>query len=154
MTVVVRPIEAKDRSPWERLFVAYGEFYETSFTPDVLDGVWGWLMDATHEVSALVAVADSGDGDPSALLVGFAHYRRQADTFTAAAGWFLDDLYVDASARGTGTATALIDAVAERATLAGGGTLRWITAADNHTAQRVYDRVADRSTWVTYERKT
>jgi GNAT superfamily N-acetyltransferase len=143
----VRPVEAKDRSQWERLFVAYGEFYETGFGPAVLAGVWEWLLDATHEVSALVAV------DEADVLVGFAHYRRQADTFTAGPGWFLDDLFVDPSARGTGTATALIDAVTEAAAQNGGGTLRWITARDNTTAQRLYDRVAERSTWVTYERR-
>ena len=154
MSVVVRPVEAKDRPQWARLFAAYGVFYETAFDSAVLDGVWTWLLDDTHEVSALVAVADSSTNGDTGEIVGFAHYRRQPDTFTAAAGWFLDDLFVDASARGTGTATALIEAVAERATAAGGGTLRWITAANNATAQRVYDRVADRSTWVTYERKT
>ncbi|GAB3606069.1 hypothetical protein GCM10027413_14780 [Conyzicola nivalis] len=75
--------------------------------------------------------------------------RSQWERFFVAYGEFYDP-----SARGTGTATTLIDAVTERARAAGGGTLRWITAADNVTAQRVYDRVADRSTWVTYERKT
>jgi len=148
MSVVVRPVEAQDRSRWERLFAQYGEFYHASFEADVVDGVWGWLTDDTHEVSALVAVADSGD------VVGFAHYRRQADTFTAGPGWYLDDLYVDAAARGAGAATALIDAVAEHAASHGGGTLRWITAADNETAQHVYDRIATRATWVTYERET
>lgn len=147
MTVVVRAVAPEDRSDWERLFVAYGVFYDIAFDADVVAGVWAWLTDDTHEVSALVAVDDSG------ALVGFAHYRRVADTFTAASGWFLDDLYVDPAARGTGTATALIEAVAERAAADGGGTLRWITAENNHTAQRVYDRVATRATWVTYERK-
>jgi len=148
MTVVVRAVAPEDRPQWERLFVAYGVFYETEFDADVLAGVWGWLTDDTHEVSALVAVDGSG------ALVGFAHYRRSADTFTAASCWFLDDLYVAPPARGSGAATALIEAVAERAAADGGGTLRWITAENNHTAQRVYDRVATRATWVTYERKT
>jgi ribosomal protein S18 acetylase RimI-like enzyme len=148
MTVVVRAVAAEDRSEWERLFAAYGTFYETAFDAGVFAGVWGWLTDDAHEVSALVAVGDSGE------LVGFAHYRRLWDTFTAGTGWFLDDLYVDPAARGAGAATALIDGVAQRAAAGGGGTLRWITAADNHTAQRLYDRIADRATWVTYERKT
>ena len=148
MPVAVRSVATEDRSQWERLFAAYGVFYETEFDADVLAGVWGWLTDDTHEVSALVAVDGTG------ALVGFAHYRRLADTFTAASGWFLDDLYVDPAARGAGAATALIDAVAAHAAANGGGTLRWITAADNHTAQRVYDRIATRATWVTYERET
>jgi len=34
------------------------------------------------------------------------------------------------------------------------GTLRWITASDNLTAQALYDQVATRATWVTYEKET
>ena len=146
MPVVVRRAVAGDRDAWTRLFVAYGVFYNSTFDETVLAGVWDWIQDASHEVDAVVAVDDGGS------LVGFAHYRRQADTFTAGTGWTLDDLYVSPDARGAGAATALIEAVAEAAHAGGGGTLRWITAADNTTAQRLYDRVATRATWVTYER--
>ena len=77
--------------------------------------------------------------------------RVQADTFTAGSSWYLDDLFVDPAARGAGGATALIEAIEKTSKADGGGTIRWITAADNATAQRVYDRVANRTTWVTYE---
>lgn len=143
----IRDIREGDRQAWRGLFVDYGVFYETHFPDAVLDGVWAWLMNAEADVCAVVAV----DGD---AVVGFAHYRRQPDTFTAGPGWFLDDLFVAPEARGTGAGQALVDAVAERAASDGGGTLRWITAADNATAQRVYDRIATRTSWVTYERAT
>lgn len=146
MSATIRPIEPGDRAAWGELFREYGVFYETSFDDAVLDGVWTWLMDAAHPVSAFVA-SDGG------TLVGFAHYRGVPDTFTAADGWFLDDLYVRPDHRGKGLATGLIDTVAATCTSQGGGTLRWITAASNTTAQRVYDRIATRSTWVTYERE-
>jgi ribosomal protein S18 acetylase RimI-like enzyme len=149
--VTIRPIESRDRDDWVRLFTAYGVFYETSFTPRVLDGVWQWLMDAEHEVSALVAEPDGPIGQ---YLVGFAHLRRLNDTFTAGPSWFLDDLYVVPERRGAGIARALIEACEATAHAAGGGTLRWITASDNTTAQRLYDRVATRATWVTYEKET
>ncbi len=45
----------------------------------------------------------------------------------------------------------LIAAVAEVARRDGASMLRWITAEDNADAQRLYDRVARRTTWVTYE---
>jgi GNAT superfamily N-acetyltransferase len=147
MSTAIRPISSSDRVEWARLFADYGVFYETSFGETVLSGVWRWLMDETHEVSALVAADDDG------ALVGFAHYRRLCDTFTAATSWNLDDLYVSPAARGEGVATALIEAVADAGSAGGGGTLRWITAASNETAQRVYDRVATRAAWVTYERE-
>ena len=139
--MLIRDAAAADRSAWERLFLAYGVFYETEFGPAVVDGVWSWLMEPTHQVKAVVA-EDAG------AVVGFAHYRRLADTFTAMPAYFLDDLYTDPDARGRGVATGLIQAVRDRA---GGAQVRWITAADNVTAQRVYDRVATRAGWVTYE---
>jgi len=83
-------------------------------------------------------------------VVGFAHYRSHPDTFTGGRDWFLDDLYVDPAARGAGTGRALIEAIIAMA--AGtGGSLRWITAADNHTAQALYEKVATRTSWVMYE---
>jgi ribosomal protein S18 acetylase RimI-like enzyme len=145
--LVIRPIAARDRDAWRSLFTAYGVFYETEFSPDVLDGVWAWLMDADHEISARVAEVDG-------VLVGFAHLRALSDTFTAGPAWSLDDLYVAPEHRGAGIARALIAACAVTGHDAGGGTLRWITASDNSTAQRLYDTVATRTSWVTYEMET
>jgi ribosomal protein S18 acetylase RimI-like enzyme len=143
----IRPLAPGDHDDWQRLFSAYGVFYETEFPQPVLDGVWAWLVGADHEISALVAEADGG-------LVGFAHLRRLHDTFTAGPAWFLDDLYVEPERRGAGVARALIEACEAAAHAAGGGTLRWITASDNTVAQGLYDRVATRTTWVTYEKET
>lgn len=145
--VSVRAISADDAARWRELFTAYGVFYETAFDDSVLDGVWAWLMDAQHSLFCLVA-------EHAGEVVGFAHVREQPDTFTAGPGWFLDDLYTAPEARGAGAGTALLDAIAEHARAHGGGTIRWITAADNERAQRVYDRVATRTTWVTYELET
>jgi ribosomal protein S18 acetylase RimI-like enzyme len=146
-TIRIRPIAASDRDAWQELFRAYGVFYETDFTGDVYDGVWAWLLDPEHEVSALIAEEDGGE------LVGFAHVRRLSDTFTAGPGWFLDDLYVIPERRGRGIARDLIERAAQDGVAAGGGTLRWITAADNTRAQKLYDRIATRATWVVYERE-
>lgn len=145
-SVTVRAIEARDEARWRELFTAYGEFYETAFDDAVLDGVWAWLMDAQHPLFCLVAELETG-------VVGFAHVREQPDTFTAGPGWFLDDLYTEPEARGSGAGTALIAAIEQHARARGGGTVRWITALDNERAQRVYDRLATRTTWVTYEKE-
>jgi ribosomal protein S18 acetylase RimI-like enzyme len=143
---MIRPIASDDHDQWRALFRAYGVFYETHFPDDVLDGVWGWLMDPQHEVKALVAEQDGA-------LVGFAHIRKLSDTFTAGPSWFLDDLYVAPENRGTGVARALIERGYADATAAGGGTFRWITAAENETAQLLYDRIATRAGWVVYEKE-
>jgi len=143
---VIRAIAPADRAAWQRLFTDYGVFYETQFTDDVIAAVWKLLLESGSGVDALVA-------EQEGTVVGFAHYRSHPDTFTGGRDWFLDDLYVDPDARGAGHATALIEHLADLARAAGpAGTLRWITAADNERAQRVYDRIATKTTWVTYEK--
>lgn len=144
MTVEVRAIEARDAAAWRELFRAYGVFYATEFDDAQLDHVWSLLLDPTGRVDALVAEVD---GD----IVGMAHYRHHPDTFSRGEDWYLDDLFTAPDARGAGVGTALIAHLTELARATGPGTLRWITAADNATAQRVYDRVATKTTWVTYE---
>ncbi|MEO8528272.1 MAG: GNAT family N-acetyltransferase [Pseudolysinimonas sp.] len=144
MTIDVRPTSAADEESWRRLFRDYGVFYETHFEDAVLDKVWKLLMTPGAGVAALTA-------EHGGEVVGFAHYRSHPDTFSAGRDWFLDDLYVDPSARGKGAATALIEHLTALAKATGPGTLRWITAESNERAQRVYDRIAKRTTWVTYE---
>ena len=141
---MIRAIRSGDKAQWARLFVAYGVFYETAFTQEIVDAVFEKLVDDSPDIEGVVA-------EQGGSIVGFALYRSLYDTFTAGPAWHLDDLYVDPAHRGTGTATDLIAAVSIIARENGGGTVRWITAEDNTTAQRVYDRVAKRKTWVTYE---
>jgi len=145
--LVIRPIADGDLPVWRELFRAYGVFYETEFSEDVIDSTGARVLTPGSGVDALVAELDGA-------VVGFAHYRHHPDTFTLGEDWYLDDLYTDESARGHGVATALIAALQERAATTGPGTLRWITAESNARAQRVYDRVAKRTTWVTYEIRT
>jgi len=144
---VIRAIQASDKAQWARLFVAYGIFYETAFTQEIVDGVFEKLVGESTEIQGVVALRDDS-------IVGFALYRPLYDTFTNGPAWHLDDLYVDPSARGTGVATDLIEAVAIIARENGGGTIRWITADDNVTAQSVYNKLATRKTWVTYEKES
>ena len=144
MTVTVRPIEARDESVWRELFVAYGVFYETEFTEPQISTVWGWLMDPGHLTKAWVAEIDGA-------VVGFGHMRTHWDTFTGGPAWFLDDLYTSSAARGHGAGTEIINALRAHADANGGGTISWITADDNVTAQSIYDKLAARQTWVTYE---
>ena len=142
--VVVRPIELADYDAWAPLFAAYREFYELEEEPDVVDRVWGWIQDEAHEVNALVAEADGE-------VVGFAHHRMYARPAEGGSGLFLDDLFTAAHVRGRGVGRALINRLAEMARECGAAKVRWVTAADNATAQRLYDDVAERTDWVTYD---
>jgi GNAT superfamily N-acetyltransferase len=64
----------------------------------------------------------------------------------------MNDLFVDAEARGEGVGRALIEAAAEVGRERGAPVLEGSTAPGNATAQRLYDSTgARRSTWIEYE---
>jgi GNAT superfamily N-acetyltransferase len=77
--------------------------------------------------------------------------RRFSRPLAGSRGLFLDDLFVTPDARGEGAATAILETLKTRARDEGLSVVRWITAADNDAAQRVYDRVAQKTEWVTYD---
>jgi ribosomal protein S18 acetylase RimI-like enzyme len=60
-------------------------------------------------------------------------------------------LSVDPAARRAGVRRALIGTHAAEGRQAGWRRIHWRTAADNATAQALYDRLARRSRWVPYE---
>ena len=142
--ITIAPPLAGDRDAWESLYRGYAEFYKVPMTDRILGTVWGWIHDPAHEVDALVA--RQGDG-----LVGLAHFRAFARPLRGATGLFLDDLFVAPAGRGAGTGDLLLAAVAGQARDRGLGLVRWITADDNYRARGVYDRLATRTHWVTYD---
>ncbi|MGV8876725.1 MAG: GNAT family N-acetyltransferase [Rhodoglobus sp.] len=148
----VRDIHEDDFEAWKAHFVNYGVFYETEFTDAIVAGVWEWLMDDSAQLSAVVAVSPAQGAPAPGTIAAFGLYRRLPDTFTASWGWFMDDLYVDPEHRGSGVAGSIIDDIAARAAEDGGGKLRWITNKENDSAKRLYDRVADRTSWILYEK--
>jgi GNAT superfamily N-acetyltransferase len=143
---VVRLAE-RHREDWERLYAGYAAFYRVAQTAEMRARVWGWIHDPAHEVEALVA--EDGDG----RAVGLAHFRAFARPLSATTGGFLDDLFVDPAVRGGRVADALIEAVAAVGRERGWSVIRWITADDNYRARGVYDRLATRTMWITYDKK-
>lgn len=142
--VRVRPLEAGDHEVWRELFAGYREFYEIDPDDDSEERVWGWLQDDAHEVGGLVAEVDG-------TVVGFAHHRLYSRPSEGGRGLYLDDLFARPDVRGRGVGRALIERLAEIARDHGCEKVRWMTAEDNHVAQRLYDSMAQRTTWVTYD---
>lgn len=148
MSVTTRPVEPGDRAAWDVLYQGYATFYGVDQTPQMRDTVWGWLMDKAHGSNGFVAVDEQGK------LIGLTHYRPFVSCLKAVTNCFLDDLFVDPTARGSGAAEALIDAVGTVAHENGWPVVRWITADDNYRGRGVYDKVATRTMWITYDMKT
>ncbi|AGW41577.1 acetyltransferase [Leifsonia xyli subsp. cynodontis DSM 46306] len=144
MSIDVRPIREGDFFAWLDLYAKYAEFCESELTDQKALTLWSWLTDAQHEESGYVAVDDG-------RLVGLAHVREFARPLEGDRGLFLDDLFVLETERGHGIGHDLIQAIRSLAKERSLGAVQWIADHDNAHAQRVYDSVASRTSWVTYE---
>ncbi len=140
--LLIAPLAPAHRAPWQPLAQAYKAFYRTSPPPEEYDAAWQRLM-AGDPVFGLGAWLDD-------RLVGIAHAMFQPSAWTDRV-CYLQDLYVDASARGHGAGRALIGAVARHARDAGAGRYYWLTQQDNATARRLYDQVARWNGFLRYE---
>ena len=143
MTALIRAVESSDRQGWERLFRGYREFYALEHDDAVIDAVWQWLGDEGHELQGLIAVQDESP-------VGIAHWRRFPRPSRGGTAIFLDDLFTEPEARGRGIGSSLIARLQKIAADEGLLEVRWITSESNTEAQRMYDRVAQRSPFLTY----
>lgn len=147
MPISVRRPSEDHRPAWNRLYAAYAEFYRVKQTQQMRDRVWAWIHDEAEEVECFLAT--DGKGVP----VAFAHFRGFARPLSATRGCFLDDLFVEPEARGGGAAQALMNALREEARRREWSVVRWITAEDNYRARAMYDDVAIKTTWLTYDMK-
>ena len=142
----IRALTPADKGQWAQLYAGYAAFYQVEQSDAMRDTVWGWLMDAGHGTEGLVAEVDG-------KVLGLAHFRAFARPLSASTGGFLDDLFVGPEARGTGAAAALIKALEALGRSRGWTVIRWITAEDNYRARGLYDRVASKTKWATYDIK-
>ncbi len=142
--VTVRGATAADEPRWRQLWAAYLDFYGEQLADEVTADTWRRVLGGCDGYRASVAV-DAGDRP-----VGFVHSVPRVNTWSTAPDLYLEDLFVDPAARGAGIGAALIGAVAARARELGARKVTWETDAGNVVAQRLYDRLATRSTEVHY----
>ncbi|MCS5714393.1 GNAT family N-acetyltransferase [Herbiconiux sp. CPCC 205716] len=145
-SVRVRPVAGNEFFAWHAVYTGYGEFYESPLHDEKAVLVWSWIIDPEQELECLVAV------DESDQIVGLAHYRPFSRPLDGSRGLYLDDLFVLPENRKQGIATALIEGVADIGRRRGASVVRWITAKDNETARALYDTLAEKTRWVTYDK--
>lgn len=144
--VEIAPVEPEELDELVPLIEAYLRFYEIEgvserrirdfFSRFLAPGDGGLILGARRE------------GE----LVGYTCLYWHFSSTPPAEIVLLNDLYVLEGVRGGGVGRALIEAAAEVARGRGAARLEWVTAPDNHTAQRLYDSLdTSRSEWVEYE---
>jgi GNAT superfamily N-acetyltransferase len=143
--VEIRPARTDEIEELLPLIRAYCEFYETEPNDEGLRKMFETLISDPSQGAVFIARA----GDTA---VGFATLDWKWSSLKAARIGYLEDLFVDPETRGRGIADALIEVCADRCRELGMPAMEWLTAPDNHRAQKVYDRTgADSDTYVEYD---
>jgi ribosomal protein S18 acetylase RimI-like enzyme len=145
MTVTVSHVSQRDRAQWEVLYHGYAKFYQAPMNDEILDSVWSWIHDESEPFFGLIAKEEGGNA------LGLMHCRQMASPLRGARVGFLDDLFVTSDARGQGVVEALYGELVALAKHQGWPFVRWITAADNYRGRAVYDRLSEKTDWVTYQ---
>jgi GNAT superfamily N-acetyltransferase len=145
---MIRELRASDRDEWQRLYQGYQAFYNFPDRPAAFfDKAFARLMaQDARDFHGLVYE----DGN---RLLGLTHYVYHPNLWRDEGVCYLQDLFTATEARGRGVARALIEAVYDAADRAGVPNVYWLTAEDNYAGRMLYDRVAQRSPFIRYNRK-
>jgi GNAT superfamily N-acetyltransferase len=141
----IRRAAARDRARLTKLVRAYIDFYrEPQPDDELLDGLLTVLVERPEVGVQFVAEKDDE-------LHGFATVYLTYDTVAARRVAVMNDLFVAPDDRNVGLGRALIHECHTFARANGCAALSWITAQDNARAQALYDNLATRTSWITYE---
>ncbi len=132
MTLAIRDAGPDDEAGWRRLWDAYLAFYDLVLPPEVTTATWARLMDSASPLKARLAIRDG-------RVVGFALHQHHPSSWVAGDDCYLEDLFVDAEARGAGVGRALIDDLIALARARGWHRLYWHTEEGNARARALYD---------------
>jgi GNAT superfamily N-acetyltransferase len=142
----VREIRAEDRPQWAVLWQGYLEFYGVpDLASEITDKTWSRFFDVAEPVHALVA-------EENGILLGFVHYIFHRNTWCLDDVCYLEDLFTCKAARCKGVARSLIEAVYAAAQDKKATRVYWLTEHNNHTAQALYDKVAQKSGFIQYRK--
>lgn len=142
----IMPLQRSDEAEWRRLWRDYLAFYETELPEKIYALTWERLNSGLpNEYAGLLALSE---GKP----VGLAHYLFHRSCWLENNACYLQDLYADPDARGLGIGRALIEAVYERAAAQGSREVYWMTQDFNATARKLYDRIAEKTPFIIYQK--
>ena len=144
--IVIRPLRPSDEIEWRRLWTGYLDYYETVVPQVVYSTTFARLIGADpQDFNGFLAEVDG-------RALGLVHYLFHRHCWKVENVCYLQDLYVDPAARGTGLGRRLIEAVYSAADANGTPTVYWLTQDFNTAGRRLYDRIGKLTPFIRYTR--
>ena len=139
----IRSALPSDEAAWRKLWRGYVDFYAAKVSDEVTARTWKRILDPDSAITCVVAEVDG-------QVCGFANCVVHENTWETQPICYLEDLYVDPAARGSGVGRALIEWLRNAMRAEGWARLYWHTREDNERARRLYDRFAEADDFVRY----
>jgi len=130
--MIIRRAKKKDIHNLSVLFDKYRIFYKQQSD---IDNARSFLKKRMKRKESVIFVAEE-----RYELIGFTQLFPIFSSVSMMRTWLLNDLYVNEKSRGIGTATKLLDAAKQFGAETKSKWLLLQTAADNFTAQKVYEK--------------
>ena len=143
---MIRKLELNDKENWSKLYNDYADFYKVPMNKGILDTLWGWIQDVTHDVNGICFELEGN-------IVGIAHYRTMPRPIKGQYIGFLDDLFVEPEFRRQKIAQKLISYLKSLSKANNWDGVRWITHSSNENAKKLYDKIANNTGFELYELK-
>lgn len=143
LKISVVPVQEEDYSAWLPYWLNYQQFYEVQLPEETTIETWKRFLDADRDMYC--AVAKQGQ-----VILGFVHYVFHGSTWSVNDFCYLEDLFVAENNRGKNIGKHLIEYVKHKARERQCGRLYWHTQEKNVTAQKLYNRVAEKPGVIEY----
>jgi ribosomal protein S18 acetylase RimI-like enzyme len=128
--LIVAPLTPADYASWLPLWLVNSQ---NSIAQDVTAETWRRICDASSPVGGLGVRENEG-----APLLGICHYITHPTTGNLNPVCYMQDLYIDETARRRGLARMLVTYLAALGTASGWARLYWLAEAENAGAQALY----------------
>jgi GNAT superfamily N-acetyltransferase len=143
--LIVRPAQADDYEPWLALWHGYCAALGGDISDAITEGVWHRILKPGQPMGCLLACPT--EGSP----VGLANYVLHLHTWGLRTICYLEDLFAQSDARGSGVGRALVEGLVALGKEQGWRRVYWHTHEDNYAARTLYDRLTPRTNYVRYD---
>ena len=140
----LRKLNKDDFDKWKRLWSVYLGFYDTSLNEFIYETTFARLVSKDNTAQNAIVACKNNE------MVGLVHYIFHPDNWNIEDDCYLQDLFVDETARGHGVGRSLIEAVYANAEQRGSPGVYWLTEKTNKQARALYDKVARTTSFIEY----